>query len=149
MKAFAVATLVQMGLFVANLALLPLAMTSMASTIQLLQQMGILPEVGTCSTCSFSTGAYTYKSEGMYNYLRCSNCKKKKSLLQNTVLRNSNTTLHDRWLDHSKHYVHPTDKNLHTNRIEGLWNKFKRWLPQAGNYNLEEYVYIFMWTEEQ
>ena len=49
-----------MGLFVANLALLPLAMTSMASTIQLLQQMGILPEVGTCSTCSFSTGAYTY-----------------------------------------------------------------------------------------
>ena len=95
MKAFAVATLVQMGLFVANLALLPLAMTSMASTIQLLQQMGILPEVGTCSTCSFSTGAYTYKSEGMYNYFRCSNCKKKQSLLQNTFLDNSNTTLHD------------------------------------------------------
>ena len=54
-----------------------------------------------------------------------------------------------KWVDHGKMYVCPTDKNLHTNRIEGLWNKFKRWLPQAGNYNLEEYVYIFMWTEEQ
>ena len=54
-----------------------------------------------------------------------------------------------RWVDHSKHYVDPTDKNLHTNRIEGFWNKFKRWLPQAGNYNLEEYVYLFMWMEEQ
>ena len=43
----------------------------------------------------------------------------------------------------------PTDKNLHTNWIEGLWNKFKRWLPQAGNYNLEEYLHLFMWMEEQ
>ena len=34
-------------------------------------------------------------SEGLYNYFRCSNCKKKQSLLQNTFLSNSNTTLHD------------------------------------------------------
>ena len=54
-----------------------------------------------------------------------------------------------RWVDHSKHYVDPTDKSLHTNRIEGLWKKFKMWLPQAGNYNLEEYIYLFMWMEEQ
>ena len=55
-----------------------------------------------------------------------------------------------KWVDHSKNYVCPRNpRNLHTNRIEGLWNKFKRWLPQAGNYNLEEYVYLFMWTEEQ
>ena len=46
-----------------------------------------------------------------------------------------------KWVDQGKNYVCPTDKNLHTNRIEGLWNKFKRWLPQAGNYNLEEYLY--------
>ena len=46
-----------------------------------------------CSSCSSSTG--TYKLEGLYNYFRCSNCKKKQSLLQNTVLSNSNTTLHD------------------------------------------------------
>ena len=77
----------------ASIASLTLMMTSMSSTINLLQQMGILPTLGTCSNCSSQTGAY--KSEGLYNYFRCSNCKKKQSLLQNTVLRNSNTTLHD------------------------------------------------------
>ena len=65
-------------LFVASIASLTLVMTSMASTIQLLQQMGILPAFGTCSNCSSPTGAY--KSEGLYNYFRCSNCKKKQSL---------------------------------------------------------------------
>ena len=80
-------------LFVASIASLTLMMTSMSSTINLLQQMGILPTLGTCSNCSSPTGAY--KSEGLYNYFRCSNCKKKQSLLQNTVLSNSNTTLHD------------------------------------------------------
>ena len=54
-----------------------------------------------------------------------------------------------RWVDHSKNYVDPSDRSLHTNQIEGLWNKFKKWLPQAGNYNLEEYLYLFMWMEEQ
>ena len=80
-------------LFVASIASLTLMMTSMSSTINLLQQMGILPTLGTCSNCSSQTGAY--KSEGLYNYFRCSNCKKKQSLLQNTFLSNSNTTLHD------------------------------------------------------
>ena len=80
-------------LFVASIASLTLTMTSITSTITLLQQMGILPTVGTCSSCSSSTGSY--KSEGLYNYFRCSKCKKKQSLLQNTVLSNSNTTLHD------------------------------------------------------
>ena len=80
-------------LFVASIASLTLMMTSMSWTINLLQQMGILPTLGTCSNCSSPTGAY--KSEGLYNYFRCSNCKKKQSLLQNTFLSNSNTTLHD------------------------------------------------------
>ena len=80
-------------LFVASIASLTLMMTSMSSTINLLQQMGILQTLGTCSNCSSPTGAY--KSEGLYNYFRCSNCKKKQSLLQNTFLSNSNTTLHD------------------------------------------------------
>ena len=75
---------------------LTLMMTNMSSTINLLQQMGILPTLGTCSNCSSPTGAY--KSEGLYNYFRCSNCKKKQSLLQKTVLSNSNTTLHDFFL---------------------------------------------------
>ena len=80
-------------LFVTSIASITLTMTSITSTITLLQQMGILPKVGTCSSCSSSTGGY--KSEGLDNYFRCSKCKKKQSLLQNTVLSNSNTTLRD------------------------------------------------------
>ena len=53
-------------LFVASIASLTLVMTSMASTIQLLHQMGILPTFGTCSNCSSPTGAY--KLDGLYNY---------------------------------------------------------------------------------
>ena len=59
-------------LFVASIASLTLMMTSMSSTIDLLQQMGILPTLGTCCNCSSPTGAY--KSERLYNYFRCSNC---------------------------------------------------------------------------
>ena len=47
-----------MPLFVASIASLTLMMTSMSSTINLLQQMGILPTLGTCSNCSSPTGAY-------------------------------------------------------------------------------------------
>ena len=50
-------------LFVASIASLTLMMTSMSSTIDLLQQMGILPTLGTCCNCSSPTGAY--KSEGL------------------------------------------------------------------------------------
>ena len=36
-----------------------------------------------------------FKSESLYNYFRCCNCKRKQSLLHDTVLSNSNTTLRD------------------------------------------------------
>ena len=55
-------------LFVASIASLTLMMTSMSSTINLLQQMGILPTLGTCSNCSSPTGAY--KSEGLLPQLQ-------------------------------------------------------------------------------
>ena len=45
-------------LFVASIASLTLMMTSMSSTIDLLQQMGIQPTLGTCSNCSSPIGAY-------------------------------------------------------------------------------------------
>ena len=77
-------------LFAASIASLTLMMTRMSSTIYLLRQMEILPTLGTC--CNFSSPTGAYKSEGLYNYFRCSNCKKKQSLLQNTFLSNSNTT---------------------------------------------------------
>ena len=50
-----------------------------------------------------------------------------------------------RWIDHSKHYVDPTDRSLHTNMIEGFWGCFKRWLPSSGPYNLEQYLDLFLW----
>ena len=76
-------------LFLASVASLTLTMT----TIKLLQQMKILPTTGTCSSCYSSSGSY--KTEGLYHYFRCTTCKKKQSLLHNTVLSNSNTLLHD------------------------------------------------------
>ena len=80
-------------LFVASVASLTLTMTTIDATIKLLQQMKILPTTGTCSSCYSSSGSY--KSEGLYHYFRCTTCKKKQSLLHNTVLSNSNTLLHD------------------------------------------------------
>ena len=55
-------------LFVASIASPTLMMTSMSSTINLLQQMGILPTLGTCSNYSSPTGAY--KSEGLFPLLQ-------------------------------------------------------------------------------
>ena len=54
-----------------------------------------------------------------------------------------------RWINHDLHYVDPTDPSLHTNGVEGLWGKFKRWLPSSGKYNLEEYMELFMWLERK
>ena len=54
-----------------------------------------------------------------------------------------------RWVDHSKYYVDPTDRTLHTNGIEGLWRVIKRWLPQSGRYNLEQYLNLFLWFHDQ
>ena len=45
------------------------------------------------NSCYSSSGSY--KTEGLYHYFRCTTCKKKQSLLHNTVLSNSNTLLHD------------------------------------------------------
>ena len=74
-------------LFVASIALLTLMMT-----IQLLRQMGILAAVGTCSNCSSSTG--TGEAVQLLP-LQFAICKKKQSLLQDTVLSNSNTASRD------------------------------------------------------
>ena len=54
-----------------------------------------------------------------------------------------------RWVDHSKYYVHPDDPSLHTNGIEGKWGEIKRWLPQGGRYNLEQYLNLYNWFEDQ
>ena len=54
-----------------------------------------------------------------------------------------------RWIDHSKYYVHPDDSSLHTNGIEGKWGEIKRWLPQGGRYNLQQYLNLYMWFEDQ
>ena len=54
-----------------------------------------------------------------------------------------------RWVNHKTHYVSPLDRKLHTNGIEGMWGVFKHWLPQAGRYNLEEYMWLFNWMQDK
>ena len=48
-------------------------------------------------------------------------------------------------MDHSKAYSHPDDSSVDTNKIEGLWNCIKRWLPTSGRYNLEQFPYLYLW----
>ena len=54
-----------------------------------------------------------------------------------------------RWLDHSQYYVHPDDPTLNTNKIEGFWGNWKRWLPSSGPYNLEQYLYTYLWFHQK
>ena len=284
--------------FAASLASLTLRMATIASTLSLLQEVGILPTTATCSSCLTSVGSY--KTNNNYHYFECGKCHHKTSILHNTILSNSNTkpremvllmyqfsdhhktyqtvtketflpqsgykethlscktitkwfsyfrylcmedaknnvvkiggpddvvemdetmcgkmkygkgdprtrrrqwlfggksrnsgrtfmalcpenkrtrkalwpivqafvepgtTLHTdgwrayrrlpelnylhRWVNHSKYYVSPLDRKLHTNGIEGMWGVFKHWLPQAGRYNLEEYMWLFNWIQDK
>ena len=50
-----------------------------------------------------------------------------------------------RWVDHSKFYVDPNDPTLHTNKIEGAWQKVKNFLPSSGAYNLEQQIDCYLW----
>ena len=50
-----------------------------------------------------------------------------------------------RWVDHSKYYVDPNDPTLHTNKIEGAWQKVKNFLPSSGAYNLEQQIDCYLW----
>ena len=54
-----------------------------------------------------------------------------------------------KWIDHSKYYVHPTDRSLNTNMIEGMWGTMKRFFPKAGPYNLEQKIMMFLWFKNQ
>ena len=54
-----------------------------------------------------------------------------------------------RWVNHTEHYVDPSDRTLHTNKIEGFWGCWKRWLPSSGPYNLEEYLYAYLWFHQK
>ena len=107
-----------------------------------------------------------FKSESLYNYFRCCNCKRKQSLLHDTVLSNSNTTLRDfvllmyQFCNSHRTYDTVTKENflpqtgykethLSPNTIN-RWFSYFRLLcmrAQAGNYNLEEYLHLFMWME--
>ena len=54
-----------------------------------------------------------------------------------------------RWVNHSLYYCDPDDPSINTNMIEGLWAQIKRWLPQSGCYNLEEYLELYQWFQQQ
>ena len=61
------------------------------STMTLLQEMGILPLGIACNTCLTILGPYTTNHN--YHYFECNSCKTKTSILNHTVLSNSNTKL--------------------------------------------------------
>ena len=54
-----------------------------------------------------------------------------------------------RWIDHSKEYVEPSDRTLHTNKIEGAWQKVKNFLPSSGAYNLEQHLSCYLWFHQK
>lgn len=54
-----------------------------------------------------------------------------------------------RWVNHKENYVDPEDRTLHTNKIEGFWGCWKKWLPSSGPYNLEEYLYAYLWFHQK
>ena len=53
------------------------------------------------------------------------------------------------WINHDLHFCDPTDETINTNMIEGAWRQVKKWLPQSGPYNLQEYLDLFLWFHEQ
>ena len=79
--------------FEVNLSILVMKMMSVISTIALLQEMGILPRVTNCKVCTRQLGPYLTNNN--IHYFECSSCKSKTSLLNNTVLSNSNTKLRE------------------------------------------------------
>ena len=43
-----------------------------------------------------------------------------------------------------------SSENLHANNIKGLWGFFKHWpLPQTENFNLEQNMWFFNWTQDK
>ena len=34
-------------------------------------------------------------------------------------------------------------------KIEGFWGCWKKWLPSSGPYNLEEYLYAYLWFHQK
>ena len=79
--------------FFASIASLALKMINVYSTIALLQMMMILPDRRECPVCYCELGPY--KTNANYNYFECRPCKVKVSLLQGSVLYNSNTKLRE------------------------------------------------------
>jgi hypothetical protein len=82
-------------LFRASEGVLAQLMVTLAATIQLLQNMGILPKGGVCRTCSGNTGP-AWRRENTWVYWHCTLCRGaagKTGLRANTVLANSNIKL--------------------------------------------------------
>ena len=79
-------------MFRASSGILAQKMTTVASTVLLLQQMGILPYNGICKQCD-SIIIDDYKKSRRFLYWNCKKCYVKTPLRHNTVLYNSNTKL--------------------------------------------------------
>ena len=107
--------------FPVNLTALAMRMMDVISTITLLQEMGILPLGIACNTCSTNLGPYTTNHN--YHYFECNSCKTKTSILNHTVLSNSNTKLREfvilMYLFCNNHRTYNTVRNEAHVKIDG------------------------------
>ena len=108
-------------MFPVNLVALAMKMMNIVSTINLLQDMGILPMWVACNTCSSKLGPYMTNHN--YHYFECTTCRSKTSILSNTVLSNSNTKLREfvilMYLFCNNHRTYKTVRNEAHVRIDG------------------------------
>ena len=79
--------------FPVNLTTLAMRTIPVVAAITFLQELGILPVQSVCSSCNTVMG--NVLTNHNYHYFSCSSCKSKISILNNTVLSNSNTKLRE------------------------------------------------------
>ena len=76
-----------------NLTTLAMRIFPVMASITFLQELAILPVQSVCSSCNTAMG--NVLTNHNYHYFSCNLCKTKVSILNNTVLSNSNTKLRE------------------------------------------------------
>ena len=118
-------------------------MMTIASTILLLQEMKILPTEMYCERCE-AISPDVFKLRGNFGFFKCSTCKSMKSIRDNTVLSNSNLQL--------KRFVGllwSFSEDRGRNYKEIINETMKQFFPQAGPYNLEQKIMLFLYFKNQ
>ena len=118
-------------------------MMTIASTKLPLQEMKILPTEMYCERCE-TISPDVFKLRGNFGFFKCSTCKSMKSIRDNTVLSNSNLQL--------KRFVGllwSFSEDRGRNYKEIINETMKQFFPQAGPYNLEQKIMLFLYFKNQ